>query len=56
MPADDSAARRALLQRKRELEDERKVQDHGSSLFVDYARTLNGAHTAPGVLSITSCL
>ncbi|KAH9838657.1 uncharacterized protein C8Q71DRAFT_856590 [Rhodofomes roseus] len=33
MPADDSAARRALLQRKREFEDERKVQDHGSSLF-----------------------
>ncbi|KAH9838660.1 uncharacterized protein C8Q71DRAFT_752375 [Rhodofomes roseus] len=48
MPVDDSDARHALLLRKRELEDERKVQDQGLSLFVDYARTLNSAHTAPG--------
>lgn len=49
LPADDdSETRRSLLLRKRELEDERKVQDQGLSLFVDYARTLNSAHTAPG--------
>lgn len=45
---DDSETRRSLLLRKRELEDERKVQDQGLSLFVDYARTLNSAHTAAG--------
>lgn len=44
----DSETRRSLLSRKRELDDERKVQDQGLSLFVDYARTLNSAHTAPG--------
>ena len=49
LPADDdSETRRSLLLRKRELEDERKVHDQGLSLFVDYARTLNSAHTAPG--------
>ncbi|KAH9930090.1 uncharacterized protein B0H18DRAFT_995178 [Fomitopsis serialis] len=45
VPANDSVA---LLARKRELEDERKVLEQGLSLFVDYARTLNSAHTAPG--------
>ncbi|EPT00165.1 hypothetical protein FOMPIDRAFT_57544 [Fomitopsis schrenkii] len=48
LPDDNSEMRRSLLLRKRELEDERRVQDQGLSLFVDYARTLNSAHTAPG--------